>query len=663
MEKRTRLFLLGLSFVILIIVGYLINDSFDFMLNQFWFTSGLLLLILLSLIDQPHFSKDANVFVNSVTAWMSLLLIPINERSWVWIIFFSITIYLIISSYLIIWLRKKELQAENELMKFASRLNRQIGRPESIFSSFFIWGAVRQFGLDSPKFDALLLFWIVFMILNLPGLAEVLNKLFIKNDTTRQDDRGTIKKIIEPKIIQVNLPNNYLYGIGSKFFIKNKNAVLADAVLIDERIISGNKVGKLVATTIYDNWKDIVEKEENNIFIEQNALGNTDSAVISVVGKGSSIPILYFEINPKVEIREGEVVWVETSDNQKVFYQVVSAKIVEETTDEGNLIQYINVEAAQLGLWNDTKKEFYPFDWVPPSGQLVQKAREIEIDLTNLTNEYSVVGKVPNSNFPVHVNLEDIVTHNTAIIGVTGSGKSYLSFHLIEALVEKGIRVLILDISREHIKYLNHLTPFQLKQVADVATWVNDPTSSLIGIHQYATSNSFPSTTADFVQAAFNIISQTPLQVGRNLPAKLCVLFEEAHSLIPEWNQVAQQSDTQCVNKTARIILQGRKFGLGSIIVSQRTANVTKTILNQCNTIFALQSFDQTGLDFLENYMGEGYSRTISSLPQYHSILVGKASSSKKPIIFKINDLTNRWKEPEKTDNNPIIVTDDNNRD
>src|SRR5258708_35523253 len=83
---------------------------------------------------------------------------------------------------------------------------------------------------------------------------------------------------------------------------------------------------------------------------------------------------------------------------------------------------------------------------------------------------------------------------------------------------------------------------------------------------------------------------------------------------------------------------------MGSLVVTQRTANVTKTILNQCNTIFALQSFDQTGLDFLKNYMGEEYSRTISTLPVRTAVLVGKASSSTRPILFQIEDFTNRWK-------------------
>ena len=106
----------------------------------------------------------------------------------------------------------------------------------------------------------------------------------------------------------------------------------------------------------------------------------------------------------------------------------------------------------------------------------------------------------------------------------------------------------------------------------------------------------YPKITADIVGAAFAELSKARLERGKNIPAKLCVVFEEAHSLIPEFSQVAVKDDTNHVNRTARTILQGRKFGMGALIITQRTANVTKSILNQCNTILAFQSFDQTGL-------------------------------------------------------------------
>jgi hypothetical protein len=84
--------------------------------------------------------------------------------------------------------------------------------------------------------------------------------------------------------------------------------------------------------------------------------------------------------------------------------------------------------------------------------------------------------------------------------------------------------------------------------------------------------------------------------------------------------------------------MQGRKFGLGCLVVTQRTANVTKTILNQCNTVFALRTFDETGKDFLANYIGRDYAASLSSLTERHAVFFGKASSCENPILIRLND-------------------------
>ena len=69
---------------------------------------------------------------------------------------------------------------------------------------------------------------------------------------------------------------------------------------------------------------------------------------------------------------------------------------------------------------------------------------------------------------------------------------------------------------------------------------------------------------------------------------------------------------------TARAILQGRKYGMGCLLITQRTANVTKSILNQCNTIFAMRMFDDTGRDFLSNYIGSDYAKILPSMEARH---------------------------------------------
>jgi hypothetical protein len=41
--------------------------------------------------------------------------------------------------------------------------------------------------------------------------------------------------------------------------------------------------------------------------------------------------------------------------------------------------------------------------------------------------------------------------------------------------------------------------------------------------------------------------------------------------------------------------------------------------------------------------MGETYSQAISTLPRFHGVLVGRASCSRRPVIFAINDLKGKW--------------------
>src|SRR5581483_7620819 len=126
----------------------------------------------------------------------------------------------------------------------------------------------------------------------------------------------------------------------------------------------------------------------------------------------------------------------------------------------------------------------------------------------------------------------------------------------------------------------------------------------------------------------------------RDESAALCLVLEEAHSLVPEWSSAANDAERQAVNGTARAILQGRKYGYGCLLVTQRTANVTKSILNQCNTIFGMRVYDATGMGFLENYIGPTYAPLLASLRDRQAVIFGRASSCNAPLVIDLNDTT-----------------------
>lgn len=641
MQLSYRLTMMFLSLAIIMVIGWLGTGNLEFAAGHFWFIAGALLLITQTLVDQPNFSKDANVFLNGLTAFVSLFTLAESQRSGLWNVFFGWSVYLVISSFILMLLRSRELALETRPIQFFSRLNRTLGCPESIFSAFFLWGALLQFSqpANNLALNSLFLFWAIFMVLNVPAIARTVSQLFTDKKPA-EINAGFVTSIQSPRIAEVKLsaelPNNIA---GAHVTLKLNDQEVAGGILFEDRVVWGLRRGRIALNSFSALWNKV--SVECGITVEISDIGLANEPPIAVVGVGTTIEKLIFEVDPRTSLHAGEVVQLKVGE-ARYYYQIIAATINEVPLDKGNASQNVKVAAGQLGLWNEAQATFAPIDWVAPAGEIIEVNRGGQIS-QDLPDGRCHIGHVPSSSFPVHVHVSDTVTHNTALIGVTGSGKSYLAFHLIESYIEAGIKVLILDLTRQHWQFLQHHSPTALTSRDGVAAWL--ASESKIAIHQFANATSgFPTATANFVQACFDWLqSNTQLRAGVDEPAKICIVMEEAHSLIPEWNQVAQQNDTQQVNRTARVILQGRKFGLGTLLITQRTANVTKTILNQCNTIFALRSFDQTGLDFLRNYMGEEYSQAISTLPDRTAILVGKASSSTRPILLKISDFGTRW--------------------
>jgi hypothetical protein len=643
MSFKYRLTLLLIFISSLLVIGKIITGNFDFVLSDIWFTSGIFLVILISLIDQPHFSNYGNVFLNSITASTTLLLFPKEKRSPFWVAILVFVLYLNISSYILMWIRKSKLSNEPKAIGFISRINRELGKPTVLFSIFFVWGVIEKFGFDSINANILYFFWSAFIILSIPSIAMEIEKLFSKSELIDPTEAHLLS-ITNPLAAFIKMEANVKTSIGSSIcFIDKLNTKIAFGVLVDDRIIANDRIGKVKITNLLIDESAFSDNSRYPIKVKIN---NSDisSDSISVVDVGTSIGKVQFFVNPSLNLEEGELVWVQLRNAEKAYFQIVYEEIIEEKIGEKNEIQYVKIIAGQLGHWIKENARFEQLKVVASAGEIIVRVRK-EDEAIEIPKGHLKIGIIPNSSFPIHVKLDDIVTHNTAILGVTGSGKSYLSFRIIESLVEQKIKVMILDPSRQHYSYLEKFNPSQLKETKNVQGWFENE-ESFIGIHQFGTEASMPQITAEFVETAFKIIlSKVRLTPGKNELARLCIIFEEAHSIIPEWTQTANRNDTEFVNRTARIILQGRKFGLGAMIITQRTANVTKTILNQCNTILALQSFDQTGLDFLKNYMGDEYSNSISTLPLRHAVLVGKASSSSRPVILKIEDFNYEIKE------------------
>jgi DNA helicase HerA-like ATPase len=123
-------------------------------------------------------------------------------------------------------------------------------------------------------------------------------------------------------------------------------------------------------------------------------------------------------------------------------------------------------------------------------------------------------------------------------------------------------------------------------------------------------------------------------QAGQRPAARLVVL-EEAHTFLPEWN-VALRNQQDQVAVSTRMIMQARKYGITIMLVSQRTAVVSKSALSQCENYIILKTLDHTGLEYLESLVGGEMRDAIPTLDRFEAMCVGPAFNSDEPVIVTL---------------------------
>ena len=682
MSKTYRLSLLGLAFLCLLSIGFYLRNDFSFLLNDFWFTSGLLLLILLSLIDQPHFSKDTNVFVNAITAGISLLLVPKDERDSIFWIFLSLVLYLTLSTYILMWIRQNPLSEERKGIQFFSRLNRHIGRPEAIFSSFFLWGGVKQFGLNSSQFNSLLWFWIIFMILNIPALAKTIESLFITiKETKKQNAIGQIfgvqsKNTFLVKLIEDRTQATRIFDfVEFRYSIDNqiKKGLILDVYLLNQeqwvKVLTTSEIESIFSNKVLlsSHIPDLVYKltdVPSNDFLER---------FIGLVTENSTIEKIKFIFNSKTTISEGQLLEL-LIGKDRILYQVIEGTTKIELLENKNQTGLIIAEAIQLGTWNTISLRFEQFGWVPNINTPVYLASNIsEVPLQ--ANEYTI-GTIPGTNYPVIINKELAITHHTAILGVTGSGKSVFVRNLIAQVVSDDTKVIIIDLTGEYKAKIKDIEPIipdaSSKNAFDaievIATeereFANKRDYTLIKTQEHIIKSEFYHSIKNFLRGTTNeaifelpdisnnsdVIEYTKwffwvlfktAKTEKSFGKRVCIVLEEAHTVVPEINSmgVSDYASKATVNSIAQIALQGRKYNIGFWVIAQRTANVSKTVLTQCNSIVVFQEFDKTSSEFLSNYIGNEYLNALPTLKFRQAIAVGKAFKSNVPMIFEVPEL------------------------
>lgn len=151
---------------------------------------------------------------------------------------------------------------------------------------------------------------------------------------------------------------------------------------------------------------------------------------------------------------------------------------------------------------------------------------------------------------------------------------------------------------------------------------------------------------------------------GKNRP--LLLAYEEAHTYL-------NKNDNNSYSKEAveKVFKEGRKFGLGALVISQRPSEISETILAQVGTFIALRLTNSGDQSIVKNSAPDNLNSLIDLLPSLRTgeaIIVGEAIKIPSRVRLKLNvprptsddpKLVEKWLEahPEDQENYKVVVT------
>lgn len=722
---KQRFAVAGIYICLIIGIGYYFSEDWKFLidtnnkLNLVLVTTGLAL-ILSSYISEPYFSKPVDV----ITRWTAIFLfiIGLNSNNYIslykyWIIASGIFITISLTLILLHSWRRFEKQ-----QRIAVDFICKVSRPQIVFTILYFDIVISLFNNKSAEYPVLIGFGFL-LVINKPviWIVEFTTSFFTKISSVT-DNSKFLGQIIGHESadlykIEITAENPFKQKElkGKLVFLENiTNGIIG--IILNERILLGKKWLDIITlrdtqnNTISFNLKSSLPLiGEKSIFSKSNAVYLLDiesiqeglqeilnknpivanfDKLIGIVWEGSTINKIRFnklfsdQLQIERSIGEGSIVQTKIA-GKDVLYQIIDARTNEESLEYKDSHGFIIGTAQKLGKYINKTNELNTVKWLPEIYTPIFLLNPLETDY----QVHNFIGKLPNTNYGIPIKrYDELVTHNTAILGILGIGKSCLTFELLQKLINNtDVKIFCIDLtnqySRELSLYLNKdliqddFSPAIRSEIKDaIKTGNNDNSKSWGNVPEYRKilSNELDIfiesqkrilvTNPDWhnvekANSEYRITHNTALSAsektriiseelfvkakkqGESQDARYLIVFEEAHSLVPEWNSVSNDGDKNATNGTAKVILQGRKYGLGSMVVTQRTANISKSILNQCNTIFALRVFDDTGKQFLENYIGSEYSNLLPTLEERHCIAIGKALKLKQPVIIELNDM------------------------
>jgi len=243
----------------------------------------------------------------------------------------------------------------------------------------------------------------------------------------------------------------------------------------------------------------------------------------------------------------------------------------------------------------------------------------------------------PNEDAPVQFDVSQMADHLEQLAGDVGGG----NVAQFVATLAMRVRMMLADRRLGPIVMPAHSIAFE-KWLEDYVG-VNSATTGQIAILDLSL------VPADVIHVVIAVVARIVFEATQRyrklntveLPTVL--VLEEAHTFVRrsgEEEQATISPAQMCRQTFERIAREGRKFGLGLVLSSQRPSELSATVLAQCNTFILHRIVNDRDQELVSRLVPDnlgGLLRELPSLPARQAILLGWATAV--PVLVEIAEL------------------------
>lgn len=266
--------------------------------------------------------------------------------------------------------------------------------------------------------------------------------------------------------------------------------------------------------------------------------------------------------------------------------------------------------------------------------QYLYDKQEIDELLATMKTAYMALGGGEDDFAPIDADCPKPFSGENFINAIKASAQLLKNSDYIDSVVNQ-INTLVKDIK---LKSIVDGTDITLEQ------WLNryigkNETLTIIDL-SLLPSEIVTTLTAVISRLVFEALQRYRKQTRLSLPTVLVV--EEAHHFIKRYNDDVETpgSSTLCCKVFEKIAREGRKFGLGLLISSQRPSELSPTVLSQCNSFLIHRISNDRDQELVGKLLPDnmrGMLKELPSLPSQNAILLGWASEL--PVLVKMRTL------------------------